>query len=65
LWTWGTGDDAQLGLTSLEHRIAQSFVGGLEMFATRFVMLAAGLFHSAALDSDGAVWTWGDGITAP
>ena len=31
------------------------------MFATRFVMLAAGLYHSAALASDGAVWTWGDG----
>ena len=36
-----------------------TFVGGLEKFATRFVILAAGLYHSAALAEDGAVWTWG------
>ena len=59
LWTWG--HHAQLGLPSLEHRPEPTCEGGLEMFATRFVMLAAGMFHSAALAADGAVWTWGDG----
>ena len=62
LWAWGAGDEGQLGLTSLEHRPEPSFVGGLEMFGgVRFVMLAARYLHSAALASDGAVWTWGRG----
>ena len=61
LWAWGAGNAAQLGLTSLEHRLQPTFVGGLEMFGTRFVFVAAGFFHSAALAADGAVWTWGRG----
>ena len=32
------------------------------MFDARIVMLAAGSFHSAALASDGVVWTWGWGM---
>jgi alpha-tubulin suppressor-like RCC1 family protein len=61
LWAWGAGDKGQLGLTSLEHRAEPTFLGGLEKFATRFVMLVSGLFHSVALAADGAVWTWGTG----
>ena len=59
LWAWGAGDKGQLGPTSLEHRAEPTSIGGRERFATCFVMLAAGFYHSADLASDGAVWTWG------
>ena len=50
LWAWGW---LSVRWDSLEQRPLPSFVGGLEKFATRFVMLAAGASHSAALASDG------------
>ena len=61
LWAWGAGDDGQLGLASCEHRPLQTFVGGLERFATRFVMLSAGDYHLSAIVADGAVWKWDQG----
>ena len=63
LYTWGAGHDAQLGLTAFYHRLVPTLVGGLDVFAARIVMLAAGLYHSAALVSDGSVWTWGIGFS--
>ena len=63
LWTWGAGDDGQLGHALLEHSLLPALVGGLEMLAACFVMLAAGMWHSAALSSDGVVWTWSGGVS--
>ena len=52
----------QLGLNAFEHRLLPTCVGGSEAFAgARVDMLASGLYHSAAVTSDGNVWTWGDG----
>ena len=52
MWTWVAGDEAQLGLGALEHRLLLTLVGSREMFAARFVMLAAGFNHFAALASN-------------
>jgi hypothetical protein len=60
---WGAGVYSQLWLTSFEHRHTPTSVGGLEMFATRFVMLAAGFLHWAALAAGdvGSRQLWGPG----
>ncbi len=58
VWTWGENDFGQLGyVTSTPlSGMTPSQVGGL----TGVVAVAAGARQSAALKSDGTVWTWGD-----
>ena len=54
---WGSNVYKQLGTGDQADRNTPSRVrsGGI-----KFVAVAAGLFHSMALESDGTVWTWGD-----
>ena len=57
VWAWGLNSDGQLGLGSLNNQVFAlpiSFPEGEVITA-----IAAGTFHSLALDSTGSVWAWG------
>ena len=57
LWTWGSNDNGQLGdNTSGTNRSTPvtTFSGG-----TNWKQVAGGSFHTAAIKTDGTLWTWG------
>ena len=57
LWAWGRGTDGQLG-QNVANSLLPLQVGGLNTWKA----VAAGAYHSAALQTDGNVlslWTWG------
>jgi alpha-tubulin suppressor-like RCC1 family protein len=56
LWTWGLNGDGQLGDFSNTQRNAPvtTFIGG-----TTWKQVSAGDFHTAAIKTDGSLWTWG------
>ena len=59
LWCWGTGNNGQLGdsnNTSLRSSPVQTIAGG-----TNWKQVACGGFHTAAIKTDGTLWTWGVG----
>jgi alpha-tubulin suppressor-like RCC1 family protein len=58
LWTWGGGNSGQLGNTGITNRSTPvtTFAGG-----TNWKQVNAGGFHTAAIKTDGTLWTWGDG----
>ncbi|GBF93212.1 hypothetical protein Rsub_05944 [Raphidocelis subcapitata] len=61
VWAWGHGAYGQLGLGPgltrwvVQPRRVEALVG------VRVVAIAAGAFHSAAVDADGRAWAWGRG----
>lgn len=56
VWAWGANGDGQLGDGTTTNRTTPTQVaGGL----SGAVNVAAGQFHSAAVKSDGSVWSWG------
>ena len=58
LWTWGLGNAAQLGnnsATSVSTPVTTS-AGG-----TNWKQVDCGSSHTAAIKTDGTLWTWGDG----
>jgi alpha-tubulin suppressor-like RCC1 family protein len=56
LWTWGTNLDGQLGdnTTISELTPVTTFSGG-----TNWKQVAGGTSHTAAIKTDGTLWTWG------
>jgi alpha-tubulin suppressor-like RCC1 family protein len=56
LWTWGRNNEGQLGDFSNTQRNAPvtTFIGG-----TTWKQVSAGDFHTAAIKTDGSLWTWG------
>jgi alpha-tubulin suppressor-like RCC1 family protein len=56
LWGWGNNDDGQLGngTNSMRTNLPEP----VDPNAT-WLSVAAGAFHSAAIRSDGTLWTWG------
>jgi alpha-tubulin suppressor-like RCC1 family protein len=58
LWTWGYGSFSQLGTNSFISRSSpvQTVSGG-----TNWRTVSAGGCHTAAIKTDGTLWTWGDG----
>ena len=58
LWIWGYGLNGQLGInqyTNISTPVT-TFAGG-----TNWKQVSAGAFHSAAIKTDGTLWTWGNG----
>jgi alpha-tubulin suppressor-like RCC1 family protein len=58
LWTWGTGTSGQLGnaqVTNISTPVT-TFAGG-----TNWKQVSAANGHTAAIKTDGTLWTWGAG----
>jgi len=61
VFSWGFGESGALGHGDNESRFDPKRVAMLQ--DSRFIVqIACGGYHSAALDSNGRVWTWGDGV---
>jgi alpha-tubulin suppressor-like RCC1 family protein len=60
LWTWGDGGSGQLGTNDITNRSTPvtTFAGG-----TDWKQVAAGTLHTAAVKTDGTLWTWGNGLS--
>jgi alpha-tubulin suppressor-like RCC1 family protein len=60
LWTWGNGTNGRLGnanTTDVSTPIT-TFAGG-----TNWKQVSAGGSHTAAIKTDGTLWTWGNGTS--
>jgi alpha-tubulin suppressor-like RCC1 family protein len=58
LWTWGRGTSGQLGTNDTTNKSTPvtTFVGG-----TNWKQVSSGGYHTAAIKTDGTLWTWGSG----
>jgi alpha-tubulin suppressor-like RCC1 family protein len=58
LWAWGRGTEGQLGTNDFTTRGTPSttFAGG-----TNWKQVSSGYQHTAAIKTDGTLWTWGRG----
>jgi alpha-tubulin suppressor-like RCC1 family protein len=59
LWTWGNGTDGRLGNAATTGNISTpvtTFAGG-----TNWKQVSSGGAHTAAIKTDGTLWTWGNG----
>ena len=58
LWTWGRGDQGQLGTNDTTNKSTPvtTFAGG-----TNWKQVSSGNYHTAAIKTDGTLWTWGYG----
>jgi len=56
LWTWGTNTSGQVGDNTIINRSTPvtTFAGG-----TTWSQVAGGTSHTAAIKTDGTLWTWG------
>ena len=57
LWSWGKGDNGQLGNRTTASQILTpitTFVGG-----TNWKQVSVGEYHMAAVKTDGTLWLWG------
>jgi alpha-tubulin suppressor-like RCC1 family protein len=61
LWTWGNGNYGRLGNAIITGNISTpvtTFAGG-----TNWKQVSCGQFHTAAIKTDGTLWTWGNGVS--
>ena len=58
LWIWGLGSNGRLGNASTTNvsTPVTTFAGG-----TNWKQVSCGDFHTAAIKTDGTLWTWGNG----
>jgi alpha-tubulin suppressor-like RCC1 family protein len=58
LWTWGSGESGELGNANLFNAFTPvtTFAGG-----TNWKQVSSGENHTAAIKTDGTLWTWGAG----
>lgn len=58
IWSWGSNDDGQLGLGYIAHqRSLPTILGGAT--PTSWLSIDHGYSHSAGIQADGTLWTWG------
>ena len=57
LWIWGAGGDGRLGTndTTQRNTPVTTFAGG-----TNWKQVECGVFNTAAIKTDGSLWTWGN-----
>jgi alpha-tubulin suppressor-like RCC1 family protein len=56
LWTWGRNTNGGLGVNDIIHRSSPvQITGG----GTNWKLVLCGNYHSAAIKTDGTLWTWG------
>ncbi len=56
LWSWGRNDSGQLGDNTITHRSSPvPITGG----GTNWKLISGGGYHSAAIKTDGTLWSWG------
>jgi alpha-tubulin suppressor-like RCC1 family protein len=62
LWTWGNGSNGRLGnnFTTIRSTPVTTFAGG-----TNWKQVSSGYSHTAAIKTDGTLWTWGEGSFGP
>jgi alpha-tubulin suppressor-like RCC1 family protein len=61
LWTWGSGDSGKLGnavSTGIISTPVTTFAGG-----NNWKQVTVGNSHTAAIKTDGTLWTWGTGTS--
>jgi alpha-tubulin suppressor-like RCC1 family protein len=58
VYSWGANDNGQLGDGTYVDKFIPVAVTGLSVSAT-YKLVAAGVYHAAAADTNGRVWTWG------
>ena len=56
LWTWGFNNNGQLGDNTITQR---SSPVQTVTFDTNWKLVACGNYHTAAIKTDGTLWTWG------
>ena len=58
LWLWGRGTNGQLGDNTVANKSSpvQTVSGG-----NNWKLVAGGVYHTAALKTDGTLWSWGRG----
>lgn len=56
VYTWGFDDDGRLGHLETGHRLRPTLVESL--LGSNIEQISLGCWHSAALDSEGTVYTW-------
>jgi alpha-tubulin suppressor-like RCC1 family protein len=59
LWTWGYNNNGQLGDNTITNK---SSPVQTVAFGTNWKQVSAGRYHTAAIKTDGTLWTWGDNI---
>jgi len=57
LWTWGEAGSGRLGHDSTTDRSSPGTTAG---GGTTWCQVSAGLYHTAAIKTDGTLWTWGN-----
>jgi alpha-tubulin suppressor-like RCC1 family protein len=57
LWVWGRNHNGQLGVNNTSNRNTPvtTFLGG-----TNWKQVSGGGYHTAAIKTDGTLWTWGN-----
>ena len=56
LWAWGSNSDGQLGDGTTTNAVDGPIPVGV---GKRWLAVAAGRYHSLAIDTDGKLWVWG------
>ena len=61
VWSFGEGEDGQLGLGTTGHQNNPAWVGGRDVFKEPVVLVVAGWTHAACVTSKGVLYTCGNG----